>query len=170
LLFLGAFLLAVVAVLAGAALWPLNPGRQPVPRLSTKAFSGDTIKVPKGGYEGSRLVIFTSGKDEATKKNPCLECEKLDKLVKSKAFETKHKTWWTSKTLRMGKVICNSGDNSLVCERFGITGSEGTEPGLPQIVWFKGKTKAGVYDGGRATVGDFTEWVLKKQDENGGKL
>ncbi len=53
----------------------------------------------------------------------------------------------------------------LLCERFGITGSTGVEPGLPHIIWFKGGKEEGGYDGER-TVEGFVKWVLAKQDTN----
>ena len=50
-----------------------------------------------------------------------------------------------------------------LCERFGVTGSDASTPGVPHILWFKANKEVGAYDGDH-TLHGLTQWVLEKQD------
>ncbi len=57
------------------------------------------------------------------------------------------------------QVYCNK--QPELCERFGVTGSRGDEPGLPHVVWFQGGQEQGEYDGGHSSLDEFDKWVFE---------
>jgi len=127
-----------------------------MPKLGAKAFDWKKLRPGGGTYEGSALVIFTD-EDKS-----CEPCKELNKLTKTKAFKQQHASWWSSNTLRVGKVYCDQHPD--ICSRFGVTGDEDTATGTPYIAWFKGGNEIeGGYDGERTLEG-FQSWVASKQE------
>lgn len=154
--------LAIAAAVAFSVYYPIGgaPALKKVPTLSGKAFDGLTLKPGVDKYEGSALVMFTTNVKED---KSCGACVSLDKLIKSSAFRQQHATWWSSQTLRVGKVHCDS--QPALCTRFGIQGDDPeTGVGTPHILWFKGGAEMGQYPG-EHTLEGIREWVEGKQAE-----
>jgi len=122
-----------------------------VPKLAATAFTDKVMNRASDGYAGNALVIFT-------KEDDCEECSALDVILKSVDFERRLTLWKSRNLTRVGTVLCNK--HTELCERFGVQGSTGNEPGLPHILWFKGGVEQGAYNGGHNSVADFDKWVF----------
>ena len=128
-----------------------------VAKISAEAFSDTQMK---GAKSYSRLFMFTNKETEG-----CAACASLDTLLSSEEFATKAKSWDDADKLKVGKVYCDEPSTHAVCRSFGLVGEEGTEPGLPYLLWYPPNKLDGVaYDGARESVDDFTQWVLKKEE------
>ena len=150
----------LAALVAGAALWPEPAPDFKVPLLSPRAFSSHSRELTSSKYAGSCLVIFTQNRRNATAAR-CQHCDELHDVLDSEDFKRKAAGWKARDLLRLGKVYCDKYEE--LCERFGVTGSAGTEFSLPHIIWFKGGKEIGAFDG-TATVSGFVDWVKMKQD------
>ena len=145
----------LLALLAGAAFLPIPGAQRPVVTLGPNAFDGRKLKPGGGTYDGNALVVFTT-KDSMD----CKPCAEMKALLKSADFKQQHASWWSSNTLRVGRVYCDK--NKPLCTRFGVVddGDEDTTaPGLPHVLWFKGgeEQEAG-YTGERSLTG-LRDWV-----------
>ena len=118
----------LLSLLAAAAFVPSSL-QKGVPRLGLKAFEGTTLKPGNDAYRGSALVIFTNSRN-------CAPCDHLSELVNSPEFVQQHTSWWSSNTVRVGKVFCDK--EPQLCARFGITGDDASAPGVPHILSFEG--------------------------------
>jgi hypothetical protein len=149
----------LVALVVGAMLYPPSE-RKVVFKLSPQAFRDRGLR----SSQDSALVIFTQ-----SNKADCFECGALKKSLRTPQFKSALQPWpWQTKGVpRIGEVYCDK--YAELCERFGVTGSEGDEPGLPYIVWFKRDEallkENGEYDGEKSGEG-IIKWVSDKRAAN----
>ena len=130
--------------------------RRPVNAIEHSDFVERKMNPDQDGYAGNVLVLFTQ--ESSAKAQPCEPCKKLDALIADPTFERRVAAWRKRGLARIAKVYCNK--QIELCERFGVTGSSGNEPGLPHILWFKGGEEQGKYEGGHSTLGNFDKWIF----------
>ena len=139
---------------AGDDLSPVNAIK---PTVFKKTEEGSRqMKPAADGYAGNVLVLFTQ--ESSAEAPPCEPCQKLDALITDPTFQRRVAAWRKRGLARIAKVYCNK--QIELCERFGVTGSSGTEPGLPHVVWFKGGKEQDNYEGGHSSLEDFDNWVF----------
>jgi hypothetical protein len=149
----------LLSLLAAAAFFPSSP-QKGVPRLSLKAFDGTTLKPGSGAYRGSAIVIFTNNK-----LRDCAPCAEINKLIKSPEFVEQHTRWWSSNTVRVGKVFCDH--SPQLCTRFGIIGDDGSAPGVPHILSFEGGKVTRAFENER-TLDGFRAFVEANANSGAG--
>jgi len=131
----GAVLVLLLALAAGAYT-VLAPGKlKPVPKLGDKAFDGLNLKL-SGGHTGVAVVGFTD--------KSCSGCKKFNRVLKQAATQGLLERL-QGQRLKIGKVDCDKHDD--LCTRFGVTGDDADATGTPQLLWFRNGTFVGAYEG-----------------------
>jgi len=121
----------LIALLAGAALWPLADAElEPlkVNTISSKVFSSESLSFDKEKVStSSSLVVFTYN---ASHPPACEACKELDNVIRTDAFKMKNAAWKRKNVLSVYRVQCNKKDsNKELCARFsGVVGSGVDKP------------------------------------------